>query len=131
MLKIQINKTLFFPAQFWAHKNHRYILDGFYYLQKQNNNEFNCVFTGRDRGNLDFIKKKIKEYDLEKKINIFEYLKDEEIIYLYKNCFSVILPTFVGNSSLPLLEAFYFHCKIIYHSEILDDEFRINNKYKY
>ena len=42
---------------------------------------------------------------------------------MYKNCFSVILPT-RGNSSLPLLEAFYFHCKIIYHSEILDDEFR-------
>ena len=124
LLNIDIGKTLFFPAQFWAHKNHKYILDGLNFLQKKGIKKFNCIFTGRDRGNLNFIKKKILEYNLNENIHIFEYLKDEEIIYLYKNCFSVILPTYVGNSSLPLFEAFYFNCKIIYHAEILDDEFK-------
>ena len=73
---------------------------------------------------MNFIKKIIREYNLNENVHIFEYLKDEEIIYLYKNCFSVILPTYVGNSSLPLFEAFYFNSKIIYHAEILDDEFK-------
>ncbi len=121
---IDLKKTLFFPAQFWAHKNHRYIVDAFKELNLKGKTEFNCIFTGRDRGNLKFIKNKIREYGLEEKFYIFEYLENEEIINIYKNCYLTILPTYVGNTSLPLFEAFYFKSKIAYNAEILEDEYK-------
>jgi len=121
---IDLRKTLFFPAQFWAHKNHRYIVDAFHELNLKDETDFNCIFTGRDRGNLKFIQKKIREFGLEEKFYIYEYLDDEEIINIYKNCYLTILPTYVGNTSLPLFEAFYFKSRIAYNVEILEDEYK-------
>ena len=121
---IDLRKTLFFPAQFWAHKNHRYIVDAFYELNLKGETDFNCIFTGRDRGNLKFIQKKIREFGLEEKFFIYEYLEDEEIINIYKNCYLTILPTYVGNTSLPLFEAFYFRSRIGYNAEILEDVYK-------
>ncbi len=121
---IDLRKTLFFPAQFWAHKNHRYIVDAFHELNLKGATDFNCIFTGRDRGNLKFIQKKIREFELEEKFYIYEYLNDEEIINIYKNCYLTILPTYVGNTSLPLFEAFYFKSRIAYNVEILEDVYK-------
>ena len=121
---IDLKKTLFFPAQFWAHKNHRYIVDAFHELNLKGETVFNCIFTGRDRGNLKFIQKKIREFGLEEKFYIYEYLEDEEIINIYKNCYLTILPTYVGNTSLPLFEAFYFKSRIAYNAEILEDVYK-------
>ena len=73
---------------------------------------------------MKFIKNKIREYGLEEKFYIFEYLENEEIINIYKNCYLTILPTYVGNTSLPLFEAFYFKSKIAYNAEILEDEYK-------
>ena len=119
---VNLNKCFFFPAQFWAHKNHAYIVDALAYLKDQGINDYNCIFTGRDRGALQFIKSKIIKLNLVNNFIIHEYLSEEEIIYLYQNCFSLILPTFVGSTSLPLYESFYFNKRIIYNSSILDDD---------
>ena len=71
---------------------------------------------------MQFIKSKIIKLNLVNNFIIHEYLSEEEIIYLYQNCFSLILPTFVGSTSLPLYESFYFNKRIIYNSSILDDD---------
>jgi hypothetical protein len=119
---INLKKTIFYPAQFWAHKNHSYLLDAIYYMKSKNMENYFFIFTGRDRGNLSFIKKKIEKLGIKKNIIIIEYLEDKEIIYLYKNCLSLILPTFVGSTSLPLYEAFFFKSNVIYNHKILDNE---------
>ena len=59
-------------------------------------------------GNLKVIKKKIKELNLENYIEIFSYLKNEEIVKLYKNCLGVLFPSFVGAESYPLFRSFFF-----------------------
>lgn len=119
---IDLKKTIFYPAQFWAHKNHSYLLDAINYMKSKNMENYFFIFTGRDRGNLSFIKKKIERLGIKNNIKIIEYLEDKEIIHLYKNCLSIILPTFVGSTSLPLYEAFFFKSNIIYNFEILDNE---------
>ena len=124
ILDLNLNKTFFYPAQFWAHKNHVYLLDAMNCLIQNGVSDYKLIFTGRDRGNLKFIKNKIKILNLDKNIIIIENLKDQEIIYLYMNCLSLILPTFVGSTSLPLFEAFHFKSNIIYNSEILDDDLK-------
>lgn len=121
---LNLKKCFFFPAQFWAHKNHAYLVDAIAYLAKKGIKDYHCIFTGRNRGTLNFIKSKIEKSGVSKNFTIYEYLPDNEVIHLYKECFSVILPTFVGSTSLPLYEAFYFDKSIIYNSSILDEDLK-------
>ena len=117
-------KWFFYPAQFWPHKNHRYLLDVMKELNKNNNQNIGFVFCGPDKGNLSFIKEIIKEENLSDHIKILGFINDEEIISLYLNCAAVIVPTLLGRSSLPLLESLFFKKKIFYSSGVLDDKLK-------
>jgi len=117
-------KWFFYPAQFWPHKNHRYLLDVMKELNKNNNQNIGFVFCGPDKGNLSFINEIIKEENLSDHIKILGFINDEEIISLYLNCAAVIVPTLLGRSSLPLLESLFFKKKIFYSSGVLDDKLK-------
>ena len=115
---------LFYPAQFWKHKNHVYIIEAVYELQKVNKLDFKIIFTGYDKGNLKNIKNLIHEKNLKDKFIIFDYVKDEELYYLYENCMGVVIPTLVAPHTFPLYEAFYFKKPIIYNSSVIDPELK-------
>ena len=51
---------VFYPAQFWAHKNHIYLLEGLKSLEDNFGLKVGAIFSGGDKGNLDFIKKRKK-----------------------------------------------------------------------
>ena len=70
--------------------------------------------------NFDYIVNQIKLNNLNDKIFIYDYLNDEQVVALYLNCLAVVVPTYVGRSSLPLLESFYFKKTIFYSKDILD-----------
>jgi glycosyltransferase involved in cell wall biosynthesis len=117
-------KWIFYPAQFWPHKNHAYIIEAVNFLIKKKNLEINFLFTGNDQGNLKYIKFLINQNNLENRIKVLNYLDDHQIISIYLNCFSVCMPTYVGRSSLPLLESFYFKKNIFYSQNVLDEMFK-------
>lgn len=116
-------KWIFYPAQFWSHKNHKYVIDAIQFLNGPTCSNVNFVFTGNDKGNLNYIKKIINKKNLNNRFKIFGYLSDEEVISIYKNCFAVSIPTYVGRSSLPLLESLFFKKTIFYSEKILDIDF--------
>ncbi len=111
---------LFYPAQFWPHKNHIYILESLNQYNKKNTNKMHVVFTGGNMGNLHIIKKKIKELKLENFVKIYSYLSNEDIVNLYKNSFCVLFPSFVGAESYPLFESLFFKKPIMYNEKIID-----------
>ena len=122
---LNINKVgnyLLYPAQFWEHKNHIYIVDAVDFLKNKRELDFKIIFTGHDKGNLLNIKSIIKNKNLEESFVIFDYVKDEELIYLYKNCSCIIIPTLVAPHTFPLYEAFYFKKPVIYNKSILDEQ---------
>lgn len=53
------------------------------------------------------VRERIKELNLSEEIIIFDYLPDENISYLYHNCFAVIAPTLWEAASGAVLEATY------------------------
>ena len=118
------NDFIFYPAQYWAHKNHVYILDALENIIKNNKINIKCIFTGSDKGNLNFIKKIIFEKKLNNHVIVYDYLSNEDIILLYKNCLAVVVPTFVGTISFPVIEAFYYKKPVICNSSILDDLYK-------
>lgn len=118
-LGLDNKKFFFYPAQFLAHKNHRYIIDAVEILKNEKN--INVVFCGADRGNLQFIKEIIKSKGIDKNFFIYNYLTDLQIIALYKNATALVMPTYVARSTLPLLESFFFKLPVFYAKSILDE----------
>jgi hypothetical protein len=120
-LNIPDNKDIFlYPAQFWAHKNHKYVVDVAMQCKKKNIKKIFFVFCGFDKGNLNYIKKIINENNLDEYIRIFSFLSDFELISLYINCFGIIMPTFVGSTTIPMYEAFYFKKNIFFTRGLAD-----------
>ena len=127
-------KWYFYPAQFWPHKNHKYLLDVMKNLLKKNYKKIGFVFCGPDKGNLDYIKNIIKKENLNENIKILGFVSEKEMISIYKNCNAVLIPTLIGRSSLPLLESLFFKKKIFYSQNVLDhnlekyvEEFDLND----
>lgn len=114
----------FYPAQYWPHKNHKYLLDVFNILIHEKKKDFNLIFTGSKKLNFDYLKKIVTKNNLENNIKFFEYLENDEIAFLYKHSQGLLMPTLIGNSCLPLYEAFNFEIPVFYTEGLLDYELR-------
>lgn len=112
--KFDINKEeyFFYPAQFWAHKNHYNLILAFKELVKTKPNA-KLVFTGSDKGNLKYIKHIITKYKLSNNVLHLGFLGLEEIYVLYKNAISLVFPSFLGPTNMPLLEAQALGCPVL------------------
>ena len=121
-LSLPLEKKIFiYPAQFWAHKNHKYIIDICLNLKKNNKSDIHFVFCGHDNGNLKYIKKLIKKNNLEHYISIFNYLSDFQLISLYLNCYGILMPTHIGHTTIPMYESFFFKKNIFYTKGLSDN----------
>lgn len=109
---IPAEKYLFYPAQFWPHKNHILCLEVLKKLNQIGYN-FHLVFTGSDKGNLEFIKEKITDYNLNEFVHFHGFVPIEDLYSIYQNAFCLIFPTFLGPDNIPPLEAFYLNCPVV------------------
>jgi len=119
-------KIIFYPAQFWAHKNHKYIIDVIKILKLKNIDDYFFVFCGSDKGNQNYIKKLVSDNNLDNYVRIFNFLDDNQVISLYLNCDALVMPTYCGPTNLPIYEAFFFK-KIIFYSKDLIKNDPIND----
>lgn len=106
------NKFYFYPAQFWAHKNHFGLLMAFQIVLEKNPN-LKLVLSGSDKGNLLYIKEMVQKLNIEKKVIFTGFVTDDEVFTFYKNTIALVMPTFLGPTNMPLLEANLLSCKVI------------------
>jgi glycosyltransferase involved in cell wall biosynthesis len=108
------NQYIFYPAQFWAHKNHIYILDAIKILKEKYSIIIDIVFTGKDYGNLEYILNIAKEYNINKQVHYLGFVDNTEIPSLYKNSLALVMPTYFGPTNIPPLEAFLYEVPVCY-----------------
>ena len=104
---------LFYPAQFWPHKNHVGLLIALKLLRDKFGLDFAIVFTGSNKGNLGYIQKTAKELGLAEKVFFPGFVATDTLCNLYRNAFALVYPTFFGPDNLPPLEAFALGCPVI------------------
>ncbi|MBR8834036.1 MAG: glycosyltransferase family 4 protein [Stigonema ocellatum SAG 48.90 = DSM 106950] len=104
---------LFYPAQFWSHKNHSGLLLAVKWLKDKYDLVFPVVFSGSDKGNKEYIKRMADELDLSKQVNFLGFVPQEDLISLYRNAFALTFLTFFGPDNLPPLEAFALGCPVV------------------
>ena len=114
--KFSINKNsyIFYPAQFWAHKNHTYLIDGVLSLEKDYGYKINIIFTGSDKGNLNYIKDYVRQKKISKRVDFLGFVSDEKVIEIYKNSLALVMPSYFGPTNIPPLEAFHLGVPLIY-----------------
>ena len=113
---------LFYPAQFWAHKNHIRILQAVKRLQSEHGVNFSVVFTGSDKGNAAYIHQQTIDLQMQEQVFFLGFVKQEILDCLYRSAFALVFPTFFGPDNLPPLEAFSWGCPVIASSVAGADE---------
>lgn len=111
---IKIKESDFFihyPAQYWAHKNHYNLLVAMVLVIKKFP-EIKLVLTGSDKGNKTYILKVITELKLEKNVVDLGFVSIEELRWLYERSQGLVMPTLLGPTNMPLLEAAELGCPV-------------------
>ncbi len=103
---------LFYPANFWEHKNHFNLLYALKILI-QKGYDFNLVLSGQIKNNYSNIIKLIKKIGLKKNVILLGYIPSDEMYSLYKNSFATIFASFIGPTNIPPLEAIYCNSPLI------------------
>ena len=98
-------KFIFYPAQFWFHKNHIRLIEAFEIVSKENNDVF-LILTGSKQNNYHNVIKKIDELSLDDKVIHLGYIDYEDLPYLYKMSQFLVMPTLFESVSIPIYEAF-------------------------
>ena len=104
---------LFYPAQFWAHKNHVVVLEACKLIRERTGWDLGVVFVGWDYGNADYVRRYAHSLGLDKCVVFLGFVEQAELIQLYKGAFSLAFATFCGPDNLPPLEAFALGCPVV------------------
>lgn len=106
------HKFIFYPAQFWIHKNHKNLLLAISKIKTQFNIEINMVFVGSKKNAYDEILNLIDDLDLKNQISILGYATNEEMVFLYRKARALIMPTYFGPTNIPPIEGMYMGCPV-------------------
>ena len=104
---------IFYPAQFWPHKNHVNLLFAINIIYKKYGLKLNLVLTGSDKGNKDHIVKIIKELGLSNQVYILGFIPKDEMTAFYKSSTMLAYVSLCGPENLPPLEAFSAECPVL------------------
>jgi len=108
-LGLTADKFFFYPAQFWAHKNHFHLVNAFSKFVNLYP-EHKLLFCGSDKGNIGYIKQQVKSLGLEQNVIFGGFIEDNALFTLYKNASAMVMPTFFGPTNIPPIEALFLTC---------------------
>ncbi len=105
------SKYLFYPAQFWKHKNHKAIVRAISVLIEKLP-DLKMVFVGSLNNRYASLKILIEKLGLQNVFIFLDQVPDEQMKVLYTNARALIMPTFFGPTNIPPLEAFACGCPV-------------------
>jgi len=104
---------LFYPAQFWPHKNHVNLLLALDHLNRNEGVALDLVLTGSDKGNLAYVTKVIAELGLASRVHILGFVPNADIRGFYRAAVGLAFASFFGPDNIPPLEAFRLNCPVV------------------
>lgn len=104
---------LFYPAQFWPHKNHFTLLAALAKLREQGRAE-RLVLCGSNRNGRKKIDAAIDAFGLAGQVSILGFVGSAELAALYRAAAALVMPSYFGPTNLPPLEAWAVGTPVIY-----------------
>ena len=104
---------VYYPAQFWAHKNHVYIIDSIAVLSEEGIT-ITAIFSGADKGNLAHVITYAAHRGVTHLIRYIGFVPSSDMYSLYYNAIALVMPTYFGPTNIPPLDAFSIGTPVIY-----------------
>jgi glycosyltransferase involved in cell wall biosynthesis len=104
---------IFYPANFWKHKNHDRLLQSLRMLRDEQNLMIDVVFTGFEQSNGYPLEEKIQTYGLNSQAHILGYVTLDQISYLYCHARMLVFPSLFEGFGIPLVEAMAVGCPVV------------------
>jgi len=104
-------RFLFYPAQFWKHKNHLRLLEALHTL-RQEFPDLHLILAGAPKNGYREVLAAIERYELGDRVLVLGYVPDEDIPEFYRRAAALVMPTFFGPTNIPPLEAMMAGCPV-------------------
>jgi glycosyltransferase involved in cell wall biosynthesis len=111
------DRYVFYPAQFWPHKNHKRIVHALGIL-KDRGMTVDVVFCGSNSGVIR--KREFRDVmslaarlGVEANVHYKGYVDDLDMSGLYAEATALVMPTFFGPTNIPVLEAWALGCPVL------------------
>ena len=104
---------VFYPAQFWPHKNHVTLLEAMAILEREHGAALRLVLVGTDQGNLSFVRRRAAELGVAHLVDFRGPVPRAALIELYRNAAALTYVSTCGPENLPPLEAFALGCPVV------------------
>jgi glycosyltransferase involved in cell wall biosynthesis len=104
-------KFIFYPAQFWEHKNHGRLIRAMASL-KNELPDLKLVFAGSKKNAYDAVMKLVHDLGLSEDVLFLGYVPEADMPELYRRARALVMPTYYGPTNIPPLEAFAVGCPV-------------------
>lgn len=102
-------KFLFYPSQFWEHKNHKRLVSAISLL-KSRYPDIKLVLAGAKKNEYINVRNLVEKLGLLEDVIFLDYVPDSEMGVLYQRARAMIMPSFSGPTNIPPLEAMKMGC---------------------
>jgi glycosyltransferase involved in cell wall biosynthesis len=103
-----------YPAHFWSHKNHLYLLEGLVELERRHRITLHAVFCGGDpQRRRTTVERQVDALALTGRVHFLGLVPDQDIPALYQGAVALVMPSYFGPTNLPPMEAVTLDCPVI------------------
>jgi glycosyltransferase involved in cell wall biosynthesis len=98
-------RFLFYPAQFWVHKNHIRLLEAFRQIVDEVP-DLQLVLTGKKRDEYDAVMAAVVRLGLNGHVRHLGYVEQGDLRTIYRLATALVMPSLFESISIPVYEAF-------------------------
>jgi glycosyltransferase involved in cell wall biosynthesis len=98
-------RFLFYPAQFWLHKNHMRLVEAFAEVARQVP-DLKLLLTGKKRDEYETVMGAVERLGLQEKVRHLGYVEQDDLRAIYKLATALVMPSLFESVSIPVYEAF-------------------------
>lgn len=105
-IRLQLpEKFLFYPAQFWIHKNHLRLIEAFREVVAEVP-DLSLVLTGKKRDQYGAVMSAIEKLGLSDRVRHLGYVEQDDLQAIYRSATALVIPSLFESVSIPIYEAF-------------------------
>jgi glycosyltransferase involved in cell wall biosynthesis len=109
---------LFYPAQFWPHKNHLRLVQALGHLKETLGISIPLVLSGSSSGGVrgatfKRFKEEATAAGVLEQLSFLGYIPDDDMSCFYRAATGLVMPTFFGPTNIPILEAWSLDCPVV------------------
>jgi glycosyltransferase involved in cell wall biosynthesis len=103
-------RYVFYPAQFWPHKNHARLVEALGVLERRMGRRVDLVLAGSSASELHAstlarVLTSAQRLGVQDQVHYLGYVDDDDMTGLYGGAAALVMPTFFGPTNIPPIEA--------------------------